>query len=85
MTLETEEQCEAWRFIERLYPGNLLYLRLLGDYAREGANAIDDLGADSPDRRFTEVWTYSRDPRVRDAVLRRADGTMRILRGARFP
>ena len=64
----------AWQFIERLYPGNLLYLRLLGDYEREGANAIDDLGADSPDRRFSEVWTYSRDPRVRNAVLKRAQG-----------
>jgi hypothetical protein len=64
----------AWQFIERLYPGNLLYLRLLGDYADESLNAIDDLGADAPNRVLSEVWTYSRDPLVRDAVLRRANG-----------
>ena len=64
----------AWQFIERLYPGNLLYLRLLGNYADRGLNAIDDLGADAPDRILSEVWTYLRDSKVRDAVLRRASG-----------
>ena len=64
----------AWQFIEGLYPGNLLYLRLVGDYSDNNSNAIDDLGADAPDRIMSEVWTYSRDSRVREAVLRRADG-----------
>jgi hypothetical protein len=63
----------AWQFIEGLYPGNLLYLRLVGDYSDNNSNAIDDLGADAPDRIMSEVWTYSRDLRVREAVLRRAD------------
>ncbi len=65
---------KAWQFVERLYPGNLLYLRLVGDYADERSNAIDDLGAEAPDRAMSEVWTYSRDPRVREAALRRANG-----------
>jgi hypothetical protein len=64
----------AWQFIESLYPGNLLYLRLIGDYTDNKSNAIDDLGTATPGRSVSEVWTYSRDPRVRDAVLRRADG-----------
>jgi hypothetical protein len=64
----------AWQFIESLYPGNLLYLRLIGDYADANSNAIDDLGADTPDRIRSDAWSYSRDPRVRDAVLRRAQG-----------
>jgi hypothetical protein len=64
----------AWQFIEGLYPGNLLYLRLVGDYSGNNSNAIDDLGADAPHRIMSEVWTYSRDPRVREAVLKRADG-----------
>jgi hypothetical protein len=64
----------AWQFVEHLYPGNLLYLRLVGDYTDDNSNAIDDLGADAPDRIMSKVWTYSRDPRVREAVLRRADG-----------
>ena len=64
----------AWQFIEGLYPGNLLYLRLVGDYRNNNLNAIEDLGVDAPDRIMSEVWTYSRDPGVREAVLRRADG-----------
>jgi hypothetical protein len=59
----------AWQFVERLYPGNLLYLRLVGDYADERLNAIDDLGADAPDRVMSEVWMYSRDPRVNQQLL----------------
>jgi hypothetical protein len=64
----------AWKFIETLYPGNLLYLRLVGDYAEANMNAIDDLGADAPRRVRSEVWNYGRDQRVRDAVLQRANG-----------
>lgn len=65
---------KAWKFMESLYPGNLLYLRLIGDYASTNSNAIDDLGADSPNRTRSEVWSYSRDPKVRDAGLVRAHG-----------
>ncbi|HVJ07887.1 MAG TPA: HNH endonuclease signature motif containing protein [Acidisarcina sp.] len=64
----------AWQFVENLYPGNLLYLRLIGDYAESKSNAIDDLGSVTPDRSISEVWTYSRDPGVREAVLLRANG-----------
>lgn len=65
---------KAWQFVESLYPGNLLYLRLAGDYSNNISNAIDDIGADSPDRIMSKVWTYSRDPRVREVVLKRANG-----------
>ena len=41
---------------------------------RRSTNAIDDLGADSPDYSLSEEWSYSRDKTVRDAVLRRAQG-----------
>ena len=64
----------AWHFVESLYPGNLLYLRLLGDYTDDRSNAIDDLGADTPDRVMSKAWAYSRDPRVREAALQRANG-----------
>ena len=64
----------AWRFIEGLYPGNLLYLRLVGDYRNNNLNAIEDLGIDAPDRIMSEVWTYLRDQGVREAVVRRANG-----------
>jgi hypothetical protein len=65
---------KAWHFIEGLYPGNLLYLRLVGDYRNNNLNAVEDLGVDALDRSMSEVWTYSRDPEVREAVLRRANG-----------
>jgi 5-methylcytosine-specific restriction endonuclease McrA len=38
------------------------------------SNAIDDLGTDTPDHSFSEEWSYARDKKVRDAVLRRAEG-----------
>jgi hypothetical protein len=57
----------AWRYVQGLYPGDLLYRRLTGSYSDEvdQANAIDDLGSDSPDRAKSLVWTYARDPQVR--------------------
>lgn len=65
----------AWRFLERVvYPGELLYRRVTGDYASNDSNAIHDIGTDVPDRSRSEVWIYARDPKVRDEVLRRAKG-----------
>lgn len=65
---------KAWRYLEGLYPGDLLYRRIIGAYTDTKSDAIDDLGTDAPDRAKSEVWSYARDPRVRDAVLRRAKG-----------
>jgi hypothetical protein len=61
---------KAWKFVENLYPCNLLYLRLIGDYT--SSNAIDDFGVDAPGRTMSQVWTYARDTKVRVAVLVRA-------------
>lgn len=38
------------------------------------SNAIDDIGADTPERSLSEEWSYARDKKVRDAVLSRAKG-----------
>ena len=65
---------KAWRYVQGLYPGDLLYRRLVGDYTDAKSNAVDDLGSDIPDRTRSESWTYARDPRVREAVLHRAAG-----------
>lgn len=65
---------KAWRYLESLYPGDLLYRRLTGAYTASGIDAIDDLGSDTPDRAMSQVWSYARDPRVRAAVLKRAQG-----------
>lgn len=65
---------KAWAYVKSLYPGDLLYKRLIADYADAIPSAIDDLGTDSPDRTQSETWSYARDPRVRSAVLKRANG-----------
>jgi hypothetical protein len=65
---------KAWKHVHGLYPGDLLYRRLIGDYAAPETNAINDLGTDTPDRTKSESWSYARDPGVRTAVLRRANG-----------
>jgi 5-methylcytosine-specific restriction endonuclease McrA len=72
--LQGQGAVKSWKLIESLYPGNLQYLRLVGDYARPNSNAIDDLGSDAPTRTKSEVWSYPRDPKVREAVLMRAKG-----------
>jgi predicted restriction endonuclease len=41
---------------------------------RRSTNAIDDLGTDTPDYSLSERWSYSRDKKVRTAVVRRAKG-----------
>jgi hypothetical protein len=75
---------KAWQFVESLYRGNLLYLRLIGDYTKTKMNAIDDLGADTPNRIKSEVWTYARDPKVRAAVFNRAKGHFEFCNGLGF-
>jgi hypothetical protein len=66
----------AWRYVQHLYPGDLLYRKLIGAYTDTdtGSNAVDDLGTDTPDRAKSETWSYVRDSGVREAVLRRANG-----------
>lgn len=65
---------KAWRYLQSLYPGDLLFRRVTGNYTDANSNAIEDLGTDVPERTKTDVWSYPRDPRVRDAVLQRAKG-----------
>ena len=65
---------KAWKYLGTLYPGDLQFRRLIGDYANPYSDAINDIGTDFPDRSKSEVSSYARDPRVREAVLRRANG-----------
>ncbi len=65
---------KAWKYLEQLYPGELLYRRLIEAYTADQGNAVDDLGSDAPDRAKSEGWSYPRDPGVRNAVILRARG-----------
>ncbi len=47
-------------------------------------NAIDDLGTDTPDHSLLEKWSYARDKKVRNAVLRRAKGKCEFCGKAGF-
>lgn len=64
---------KAWRFLHSTY-GDLLYRRLIGDYADPLYGALNDLGSDDPARALYVGYTYLRDPNVRSAVLIRAAG-----------
>jgi hypothetical protein len=65
---------KAWQYVQSLYPGDLLFRRLIGEYSIAESDAINDLGIDSPVRELLQSWSYPRDPKVRDAVLARAQG-----------
>jgi len=71
---------KAWQYVWRLYPDDLLYLRLTETYSVPISDAINDLvsdsdpGTDRPDKAASVVVSYARDPKVRAAVLVRAKG-----------
>jgi 5-methylcytosine-specific restriction endonuclease McrA len=65
---------KAWEYLSTLYPGDLQYRRLIGDYVNPNLDAINDIGTDTPERSMSEVSTYPRDRQVREAVLTRANG-----------
>ena len=65
---------KAWQYLQSVYPGDLLFRRLVGEYTIPESDAINDLGTDFPTRELSQSWSYPRDPKVRDAVLARAKG-----------
>lgn len=64
----------AWDYVRKLIPPNQLYARITGNGTKPFLDAIDDLGSDSPGTVTGIVTSYARDPKVRDAVKRRAGG-----------
>jgi hypothetical protein len=73
-SLAPRARVSAWKYLRKLYPGDLLYQRLVGDYSNRFLNAVDDIGTDVPLRILSSGYTYLRDQRVRDRVLERAKG-----------
>jgi alkylated DNA nucleotide flippase Atl1 len=70
--LGTRGNIQSWKYLRDLFPGDLLFQRLVG--ARADSDAVDDLGTDTPDRAKAQSWMYVRDPAVRAAVMTRAAG-----------
>ena len=48
---------KAWKYVASLYPGDLLFRRITGDYTDAESNAIEDLGVEFPSRTKSEVWS----------------------------
>ncbi|MGA7157866.1 MAG: HNH endonuclease signature motif containing protein [Acidobacteriaceae bacterium] len=65
---------KSWEHLRDIYPGDLLFRRLVGEYIIPESDAINDLGTDAPVRELSQSWSYPRDPKVRDAVLSRTKG-----------
>ena len=64
----------AWRFVRETIPAEEFYMRLASTNPIETSDAIDDIGTDVPRRIMASVISYARDPKIREAVQRRADG-----------
>lgn len=73
-SLAPRPRITAWKYLRTLYPGDLLYQRLVGNYSNQLLNAIEDIGTDTPLRVLSSGYTYLRDQRLRDRVLQRSRG-----------
>lgn len=72
--LDGKGNIAAWKCVRATFPIEVLYRRLTEPNQAENLNAIDDIGTDEPDRAKASGWTYDRDPEIRAAVMRRAEG-----------
>jgi HNH endonuclease len=54
--------------------GARLEALVVGTESKADSDAINDLGSDAPNRVPTSILRYARDPRIREAVKRRAEG-----------
>jgi hypothetical protein len=69
-TLDGKGNRAAWKFVK----DTMWYHRPTRPGPMEQLDAIDDIGTDTPSRVNTSGVTYARDPKIREAVKRRAAG-----------
>jgi predicted restriction endonuclease len=74
--LEDKGNRNAWQYVYKLFSREQIIRRLAGTGPIDdpALNAVDDIGTDKPDRALSQVWLYTRDQAVRNAVLKRANG-----------
>jgi hypothetical protein len=72
--LDGKSNRAAWKFVRETIPDNVLYRKLTAPDPAENLDAIDDIGTDTPARVNTSGIAYARDPKIREAVKRRAKG-----------
>jgi 5-methylcytosine-specific restriction endonuclease McrA len=72
--LEGRGNRAAWKYV-RQQPVFLKLFHSSKEFDLEAnSSAINDIGTDSPDRAKSVKWTYARDPKIRETVMRRANG-----------
>lgn len=64
----------AWVKVKKSFPDGQLLQHLSTSPPIDDQDAVNDLGADVPDKVFSAGMRYARDPRVRKAVEARANG-----------
>lgn len=78
--LDGKSNRAAWKFVRENIPDEELYRRIAeatpDEIAKlpEHLDAIDDIGTDTPARLISQMATYARDPKIREAVMQRASG-----------
>jgi len=64
----------AWKLVKKRIPEDLFYKQLTAQIPTQIQDAINDLGTDKPDKALSTGVRHVRDQRVRNAVLKRAQG-----------
>jgi len=72
--LKDKTNKSAWKYLRSLLPPGQLHLRLTGADRVALLDAVDDLGSDQPAQEIYTGRRYVRNPKVREAVKRRAAG-----------
>jgi hypothetical protein len=72
--LEPRGNRAAWKFVHETIPSEELNRRLAESEPLESSDAIDDIGTDTPIHVDFCGVRYARDPKIREAVKRRAGG-----------
>jgi hypothetical protein len=72
--LDGKGNLAAWDFVRETIPKEQLYRSLTGPEPLQFLDAIDDIGTDTPSCTTVANVRYARDPRIREAVKRRAGG-----------
>jgi hypothetical protein len=72
--LDGKSNRAAWKFVRETIPAEQLYRSLTSPGALASSDAIDDIGTDAPSIVDFSGVRYARDPKIREAVKRRAGG-----------
>jgi 5-methylcytosine-specific restriction endonuclease McrA len=82
--LDGKSNRAAWKFVRETIPPETMYRNLEGEGSVPSQDAIDDIGSDRPARSESTTFKYARDPKIREAVMRRAGGKCELCGAAGF-